>query len=123
MQPFYNNFYQTSFVSFKCIILVINLFQFKMLDNVLRIECTYDIALFHKKYVFDTCDFEQINVARRNEQSQQNGFFLIYWHIIYVDDEINKYFTKNKSCFSFELELYQTIVYARAFLIITLSYD
>ena len=83
----------------------------------------WHIALFHKKYVFDTCDFEQINVARRNEQSQQNGFFFIYWHIIYVYDKINKYFTKINHVFLFEIELYQTIVYARAFLNITLSYD
>ena len=84
-------------------------------------SCLFELS--HKKYVFDTCHFKQIDVARRNEQWQQNGFFLIYWHIIYVYDKINKYFTKMNQFSLFELELYQTIVYARAFLVIIILYD
>ena len=59
------------------------------------------IGSLTERYIFVTYDCKQINVARtkRHEQWQQNGFFLMYWHIIYIYDKMNKYFTKNKSCF------------------------
>merc|ERR1711997_1047799 len=56
-----------------------------------------------------------------NNDNRMDSFKLLT-HYIHIC-KINRYFTKNKSCFLFELELYQTIVYARAFLIIIISYD